>query len=64
MAKTTVYSFVKFLMYDSYEFQRGGVDEKEDKYLNTIGMTAEDEEVFFTAMDRIRRLNGKYKKGD
>ena len=64
MAKTTVYSFVKFLMYDSYEFQHGGVDEKEDKYLNAIGMTEEDASAFFTAMDRIRRLHYKYKKGD
>ena len=64
MTKTTVYSFVKYLMYDDDEFQKGGIGEKEDKYLNTIGMTAEDENAFFTAMDRIRRLHYKYKKGD
>lgn len=64
MAKTTVYSFVRHLMYGDDEFQVGGIGEKEDKYLDSIGMTAEDENAFFTAMDRIRRLHYKYKKGD
>lgn len=64
MAKTTIYSFVKYMMYDDEEFQYGGVGEKEDKYLNAIDMTEEDTSAFFTAMYRIRRLHYKYKKGE
>lgn len=61
MKKTTVYSFARYLMNDE-EFNRGGCAEKEENYISTIGMSAEDEDVFFKAMWTICCMNKKYKK--
>ena len=61
MAKSTVYSFAKYLM-GNEEFNLGGCAEKEANYIGAIGMSAEDEEAFFKAMWTIYRLNRKYKK--
>ena len=60
MAKSTVYSFAKYLMGND-EFNCGGIAEKEDKYMNSIGMSEEDEEDFFKAMWIICCMNKKYK---
>lgn len=61
MKKTTVYSFMKYLM-SNEEFNMGGCAEKEDQYISAIGMTADDEDEFFRAMWTLCRLNKAYKK--
>lgn len=61
MKRTTVYSFARYLMGND-DFNLGGCADKEENYISAIGMSAEDEEVFFKAMCAIYRLNKKYKK--
>lgn len=64
MRKTTVYSFAKRLM-DDKEFNRGGLIENEEKYLDSIGFNmneAEDLDKFYEAMVTLCRLQKKYSK--
>ena len=69
--KTTVYSFAKRLMADD-EFNRGGIIENEQRYLDAIGFDYEkdangticasgaDLAEFYQTMEVIRCLHKKY----